>query len=182
MQVESEDAHALNYQRGRNDPYSNTYNPGLPNHQNFSYSDPNTALNSHQLTFPNQGTDQGGEDAYEFCRTREENEDKSRTTSEMAYVLYHAIVLLTLKNVKAEEVHDNCSLPFVTNQTKSQPQEWPLRLHKTIGCQLRGIVTILAPPPGNSLRSVVVVAVIVALSQALLRNSWSWRAKKRRLR
>ncbi|KAK4847139.1 hypothetical protein QYF36_026076 [Acer negundo] len=74
------------------------------------------------------------------------------------------------------------SLPFVTNQTKSQPQEWPLRLHKTIGCQLRGIVTILAPPPGNSLRSVVVVAVIVTLSQALLRNSWSWRAKNRRLR
>ncbi|KAK3205385.1 hypothetical protein Dsin_019431 [Dipteronia sinensis] len=44
------------------------------------------------------------EEADELCRTLEENEDKSRTASEMADVLYHAIVLLTLKNVKAEEV------------------------------------------------------------------------------
>ncbi|KAL5855110.1 hypothetical protein ACOSQ4_004912 [Xanthoceras sorbifolium] len=44
------------------------------------------------------------EEADELCRTLEENEDKSCTASEMADVLYHAIVLLTLKNVKAEEV------------------------------------------------------------------------------
>ncbi|KAK1589584.1 hypothetical protein Q3G72_035468 [Acer saccharum] len=44
------------------------------------------------------------EEADELCRTLEENEDKSRSASEMADVLYHAIVLLTLKNVKAEEV------------------------------------------------------------------------------
>ncbi|KAI9195628.1 hypothetical protein LWI28_016754 [Acer negundo] len=59
-QMESVEAQTLNYQRGRNDPYSNTYNPELRNHPNFSYSDPNIALNSHQLTFPNQGTNQGG--------------------------------------------------------------------------------------------------------------------------
>ncbi|KAJ4710232.1 Histidine biosynthesis bifunctional protein hisIE chloroplastic [Melia azedarach] len=44
------------------------------------------------------------EEADELCRTLEENEDKSRTASEMADVLYHAMVLLGLKDVKAEEV------------------------------------------------------------------------------
>ncbi|KAK0574775.1 hypothetical protein LWI29_028830 [Acer saccharum] len=44
------------------------------------------------------------EEADELCRTLEENEDKSRTASEMADVMYHAMVLLTLKNVKTEEV------------------------------------------------------------------------------
>ncbi|XP_028116042.1 histidine biosynthesis bifunctional protein hisIE, chloroplastic-like [Camellia sinensis] len=44
------------------------------------------------------------EEADELCRTLEENEDKSRTASEMADVLYHAMVLLALKGVKAEEV------------------------------------------------------------------------------
>ena len=32
------------------------------------------------------------------------NEDKSRTASKMADVMYHAMVLLTLKNVKIEKV------------------------------------------------------------------------------
>lgn len=44
------------------------------------------------------------EEADELCRTLEENEDNSRTASEMADVLYHAMVLLVLKDVKAEEV------------------------------------------------------------------------------
>lgn len=44
------------------------------------------------------------EEADELCRTLEENEDNSRTASEMADVLYHAMVLLALKDVKAEEV------------------------------------------------------------------------------
>ncbi|OVA17344.1 Phosphoribosyl-AMP cyclohydrolase domain [Macleaya cordata] len=44
------------------------------------------------------------EEADELCRTLEENEDKSRAASEMADVLYHAMVLLAVKNVKAEEV------------------------------------------------------------------------------
>ncbi|KAI9170308.1 hypothetical protein LWI28_025834 [Acer negundo] len=44
------------------------------------------------------------EEADELCRTLEENEDKSHTASEMADVMYHAMVLLTLKNVKTEEV------------------------------------------------------------------------------
>ncbi|KAK1586335.1 hypothetical protein Q3G72_001453 [Acer saccharum] len=35
------------------------------------------------------------EEANELCRTLEENEGKSRTASEMADVLYRAIVLLT---------------------------------------------------------------------------------------
>ena len=33
-----------------------------------------------------------------------ENEDKSRTISEMADLLYHAMVLLKVKDVKIEEV------------------------------------------------------------------------------
>ncbi|KAK1588944.1 hypothetical protein Q3G72_028877 [Acer saccharum] len=58
---EPEEVQAFNYQRGRNDPYSNTYNPAWRNHSNLSYSDPNTALNSHQLIPQNtQGTNQGG--------------------------------------------------------------------------------------------------------------------------
>ena len=44
------------------------------------------------------------EEAAELCRTLEENEDNSRTASEMADVLYHAMVLLALKDVKAEDV------------------------------------------------------------------------------
>lgn len=44
------------------------------------------------------------EEADELCRTLEENEDNSRAASEMADVLYHAMVLLALKDVKAEEV------------------------------------------------------------------------------
>lgn len=44
------------------------------------------------------------EEADELCRTLEENEDKSRTASEMGDVLYHAMVLLALKDVKIEEV------------------------------------------------------------------------------
>ncbi|XP_059669907.1 histidine biosynthesis bifunctional protein hisIE, chloroplastic isoform X1 [Cornus florida] len=44
------------------------------------------------------------EEADELCRTLEENEDKSRTASEMADMLYHAMVLLVLRGVEAEEV------------------------------------------------------------------------------
>ncbi|GMY12956.1 histidine biosynthesis bifunctional protein hisIE, chloroplastic-like isoform X1 [Fagus crenata] len=44
------------------------------------------------------------EEADELCRTLEENEDKSRTASEMADVLYHAMVLLAVKDVKIEDV------------------------------------------------------------------------------
>lgn len=39
-----------------------------------------------------------------MCQTLEENEDKSRTASEMADVLYHAMVLLAVKDVKIEDV------------------------------------------------------------------------------
>lgn len=44
------------------------------------------------------------EEADELCRTLEENEDQSRTASEMADVLYHAMVLLSVKGVKIEDV------------------------------------------------------------------------------
>lgn len=44
------------------------------------------------------------EEANELCRTLEEDEDESRTASEMADVLYHAMVLLAVKDVKVEEV------------------------------------------------------------------------------
>ncbi|KAL1352550.1 histidine biosynthesis bifunctional protein hisIE, chloroplastic isoform X1 [Arachis duranensis] len=44
------------------------------------------------------------EEANELCQTLENNEDKSRTASEMADVLYHAMVLLAVKDVKVEDV------------------------------------------------------------------------------
>ncbi|KAL6850453.1 hypothetical protein ACP4OV_021080 [Aristida adscensionis] len=44
------------------------------------------------------------EEANELVQTLLENEDKSRTASEMADVMYHAMVLLTVKDVKMEEV------------------------------------------------------------------------------
>ncbi|XP_052191432.1 histidine biosynthesis bifunctional protein hisIE, chloroplastic-like isoform X1 [Diospyros lotus] len=44
------------------------------------------------------------EEADELCRTLEEEEESSRTASEMADVLYHAMVLLSRRGVKAEEV------------------------------------------------------------------------------
>ncbi|XP_051142849.1 histidine biosynthesis bifunctional protein hisIE, chloroplastic-like isoform X1 [Andrographis paniculata] len=43
------------------------------------------------------------EEADELCRTLEENEDQSRTASEMADVLYHAMVLLARRGVKVED-------------------------------------------------------------------------------
>lgn len=46
------------------------------------------------------------EEADELCRTLEDNEDKPRAASEMADVLYHAMVLLALKDVNMEEVLD----------------------------------------------------------------------------
>ncbi|KAI9166244.1 hypothetical protein LWI28_028733 [Acer negundo] len=42
----------------------------------------------------------GREKADELCRTPEENEDKSRIASEMADVMYHAIVLLDTQKCK----------------------------------------------------------------------------------
>ncbi|KAK9082014.1 hypothetical protein Syun_030996 [Stephania yunnanensis] len=42
--------------------------------------------------------------ADELWRTLEENENKSRAASEMADVLYHALVLLAVKDVKVEDV------------------------------------------------------------------------------
>ncbi|XP_077212739.1 histidine biosynthesis bifunctional protein (HISIE) [Tasmannia lanceolata] len=44
------------------------------------------------------------EEANELCRTLEDNEDKSRTASEMGDVIYHSMVLLAVKGVKMEEV------------------------------------------------------------------------------
>ena len=44
------------------------------------------------------------EEADEFCRTLEENEDESRTISEMADVLYHEMVLLIRGGLKFEDV------------------------------------------------------------------------------
>ncbi|GMH11386.1 hypothetical protein Nepgr_013227 [Nepenthes gracilis] len=44
------------------------------------------------------------EEADELCRTLENMEDKSRAASEMADVLYHAMVLLALRDVNMEEV------------------------------------------------------------------------------
>lgn len=39
-----------------------------------------------------------------MCRTLEEKEANSRTASEMADVIYHAMVLLRCKNMKVENV------------------------------------------------------------------------------
>lgn len=46
------------------------------------------------------------EEADELCRTLEENEDKSRTISEMGDVLYHSMVLMAVKGVKLEDVFE----------------------------------------------------------------------------
>ncbi|XP_068666724.1 histidine biosynthesis bifunctional protein hisIE, chloroplastic isoform X2 [Aristolochia californica] len=46
------------------------------------------------------------EEADELCQTLENNEDRSRTASEMADVLYHGLVLLSAKGVKIEEVFE----------------------------------------------------------------------------
>lgn len=52
------------------------------------------------------------EEADELCRTLEENEDPSRTASEMADVLYHAMVLLAQKGVKIEDSLELLRLRF----------------------------------------------------------------------
>ncbi|KZV56560.1 histidine biosynthesis bifunctional protein hisIE, chloroplastic [Dorcoceras hygrometricum] len=52
------------------------------------------------------------EEADELCRTLEENEDPSRTASEMADVLYHSMVLLAQKGVKVEDVLQVLRLRF----------------------------------------------------------------------
>ncbi|XP_073142873.1 histidine biosynthesis bifunctional protein hisIE, chloroplastic isoform X2 [Henckelia pumila] len=52
------------------------------------------------------------EEMDEFCRTLEENEDPSRTASEMADVLYHSMVLLAQKGVKFEDVLQVLRLRF----------------------------------------------------------------------
>lgn len=44
------------------------------------------------------------EEAGELIETLLEKEDKSRTASEMADLLYHAMVLLSVRDVKMEEV------------------------------------------------------------------------------
>lgn len=44
------------------------------------------------------------EEAGELVQTLLANEDKSRTASEMADLLYHSMVLLNVKDVKMEEV------------------------------------------------------------------------------
>ncbi|CAI9773778.1 unnamed protein product [Fraxinus pennsylvanica] len=53
------------------------------------------------------------EEADELCRTLEENEDKSRTASEMADLLYHAMVLLARRGVKVEDVLQVLRMRFV---------------------------------------------------------------------
>ncbi|KAG6429891.1 hypothetical protein SASPL_107947 [Salvia splendens] len=52
------------------------------------------------------------EEADELCRTLEENEDQTRTASEMADVLYHAMVLLSVKGVQIEDVLQVLRLRF----------------------------------------------------------------------
>ncbi|KAF2548129.1 hypothetical protein F2Q70_00022493 [Brassica cretica] len=44
------------------------------------------------------------EEADELCRTLEDKEEVSRTASEMADMLYHAMVLLSKRDVKFEDV------------------------------------------------------------------------------
>lgn len=52
------------------------------------------------------------EEADELCRTMEENEAKSRTASEAADLVYHAMVLLANRGVKVEEVLQVLRLRF----------------------------------------------------------------------
>lgn len=52
------------------------------------------------------------EEADELCRTLEENEGKSRTATEMADLLYHAMVMLVRADVKVEDVLQILRLRF----------------------------------------------------------------------
>ncbi|CAH9083876.1 unnamed protein product [Cuscuta europaea] len=52
------------------------------------------------------------EEADELCRTLEENEEKGRTASEAADLVYHAMVLLANRGVKIEEVLQVLRLRF----------------------------------------------------------------------
>jgi phosphoribosyl-ATP pyrophosphohydrolase/phosphoribosyl-AMP cyclohydrolase len=44
------------------------------------------------------------EEASELCQTIEASEGRDRTVSEMADLLYHSMVLLSIQDVKLEEV------------------------------------------------------------------------------
>lgn len=61
-----------------------------------------------------------------MCRTIEENEHSTRTASEMGDVLYHAMVLLALKDVKMEDVLDVLRCRFTQSgieEKKSRGQQ-----------------------------------------------------------
>ncbi|RWW35437.1 hypothetical protein BHE74_00059624, partial [Ensete ventricosum] len=68
----------------------------------------------------------------ELVQTLLENEDKTRAASEMADLLYHAMVLLKLKDVKMEEVLEvlRKRLPSLRSETATAPQA--LRRHAII--------------------------------------------------
>ncbi|MFS7920109.1 putative hydrolase [Helianthus anomalus] len=68
------------------------------------------------------------EEADELCRTLEENEDESRTLSEMADVLYHEMVLLIRRGLKFEDVLDVLRCRF----TQSGIEEKNSRKAKTV--------------------------------------------------
>ncbi|KAI3755412.1 hypothetical protein L1987_55210 [Smallanthus sonchifolius] len=68
------------------------------------------------------------EEADELCRTLEENEDESRTLSEMADVLYHEMVLLIRRGLKFEDVLEVLRCRF----TQSGIEEKNSRKAKTV--------------------------------------------------
>jgi phosphoribosyl-ATP pyrophosphohydrolase/phosphoribosyl-AMP cyclohydrolase len=67
------------------------------------------------------------EEADELCRTLEENEERNRTASEMGDLLYHAMVLLSVKGVQIEDVLQILRLRF----SKSGVEEKESRKPKT---------------------------------------------------
>lgn len=60
-----------------------------------------------------------------MCRTLEENEERKRTASEMGDLLYHAMVLLSVKGVKVEEVLEVLRLRFSQSGVEEKKSRKP---------------------------------------------------------
>ena len=72
----------------------------------------------------------GREEADEFCRTLEENEDESRTLSEMADVLYHELVLLIRRGLKFEDVLEVLRCRFAQSGIDEKNSRKPKTVNK----------------------------------------------------
>lgn len=65
-----------------------------------------------------------------MCQTLENNEDKSRAASEMADVIYHAMVLLANKDVKFEDVLEVLRKRFSQSGIEEKKSRVPQKLEE----------------------------------------------------